>query len=553
MAEISKVDRRKVDELFKIYDLVSEGADVYVTDMRYDFSRWSKTAVEYYGLPDEYMIGVGELCASHIHPADREEYIKDIEELFAGKKDVHDIQYRAKNSKGEYDVCTCRGTIMKDEEGNARYFVGVIRNQSIGSFIDKLTGLKNQRAFFRDVQLRIDEEKEFNVMLLGTSHFSKFNDMYGYDFGNMLLQHAARWIEQQTKDFGTLYRLDGIKLAIIATDKTMDDVQKLYEKFRDVLRATFRLDGKIIDLPINGGAVNVDVFDVDCDIVFSCLNSAYEDSKYESGGDLKIFEKGLSTNKREKLHLLNKVRNSVTMGCRGFMLYYQPIVDAQTEMIKGAEALIRWRDVDGTVVPPNEFIPILENDSQFPVLGEWILREAMRQAKDYLGCYPDFVLSVNLSYAQIQKADFVDVVLKLLEDMEYPAKNLCLEITERCRLIDMRRLRSVTEKLRAKGVKIAVDDFGTGFSSLNLLQELECDTVKVDRSFVKNIESDNREERLVSVITDLADIFGASTCVEGIETEAMRDIIRRYPVASFQGYLYSKPLPFFDFMKKYAK
>jgi PAS domain S-box-containing protein len=552
MAEITEFDKKVVDELFKSYVMVAEGADVYVCDVKYDYSRWSKSAVDFYGLPSEYMVGAGDIWMEHIHPADRDKYRDDIAALFKGESETHDMQYRAMDKEGNYNVCTCRGTVMRDLEGTPRFFAGVIRNQTIGGFIDRLTGLKNQRAFFKDIRLLITSQTPFNVVMLGTSHFSKFNDMHGYEFGNFLLQHAARYILDMVSDMGELYRLDGIKLALVTTH-SIDEIKEFYSKLKSVVQANFRLDGRLIDLPVNGGAVSVSSFNIDSDTVFSCLTHAYEESKYDYAGEFRVFENGISEKMQEKLKLMNKIRNCVTMGCRGFMLYYQPIVDAKTEELKGAEALIRWRDADGSMVSPNDFIPLLENDSQFPVLGEWILREAMRQGKKLLELYPDFVISVNLSYAQLQKIDFVNVVERAMDDMNYPAKNLCLEITERCRRVDMNRLRNITMQLRQSGIKFAIDDFGTGFSSLNVIQELGCDTVKVDRNFVKNVEEDPREEKLVSVITDLSDIYGASTCVECIETEGMRDILRKYPVSSFQGYLYSKPLPFYDFMKKYDK
>jgi PAS domain S-box-containing protein len=147
MAEITKFDKKVVDELFKSYVLVAEGADVYVCDVKYDYSRWSKSAVDFYGLPSEYMVGAGDIWMEHIHPADRDKYRDDIAALFKGESETHDMQYRAMDKEGNYNVCTCRGTVMRDLEGTPRFFAGVIRNQTIGGFIDRLTGLKNQRAF----------------------------------------------------------------------------------------------------------------------------------------------------------------------------------------------------------------------------------------------------------------------------------------------------------------------------------------------------------------------------------------------------------------------
>ena len=155
---------------------------------------------------------------------------------------------------------------------------------------------------------------------------------------------------------------------------------------------------------------------------------------------------------------------------------------------------------------------------------------------------PNAVVNVNLSYAQIEKAGFTDVVWNILRRSGFSPKHLCLEITERCRLLDMELLRNVIVSLRAGGIRVALDDFGTGFSSVGLVKNLPFDTIKIDRSFVQQIEEDEREKRLLNNFTDIAGTFGADVCVEGIETSGMRNIIRDYGIHSFQGYFYSKPV-----------
>jgi len=194
-------------------------------------------------------------------------------------------------------------------------------------------------------------------------------------------------------------------------------------------------------------------------------------------------------------------------------------------------------------VPPDHFIPILESDPVFPDLGEWIIRESVLAAKQLIRRYPDFVVNVNLSYTQIEKPDFVDMVLRILDDLQYPPEHLCLEVTERCRLLDMELLKNVVVNLKSRGVLVAMDDFGTGFSAVGIVKEIPFDTIKIDRGFVKNIEDSTVDQQVVCNITELASIFGAKVCVEGIETEGMRDILRDFHVRSFQGYYYAKPLP----------
>ena len=241
--------------------------------------------------------------------------------------------------------------------------------------------------------------------------------------------------------------------------------------------------------------------------------------------------------------MLHAIRASITRGHEAFYLLYQPVVDAKTEKLTGAEALLRWRNDRYGTIPPDAFIPILETDPLFPELGEWIIREAILAAKQMLQRIPGFVINVNLSYSQLEKPGFADSVLHILNVLDYPPEHLCLEVTERCRLLDLEMLKNVIVNLKSKGIRIALDDFGTGFSSIGIIKELPLDVIKIDRSFVQNIERNDTGRLLIKNVVDLISIFKSKVCVEGIETEAMRDILRNFHVQSFQGYYYAKPIP----------
>ena len=163
------------------------------------------------------------------------------------------------------------------------------------------------------------------------------------------------------------------------------------------------------------------------------------------------------------------------------------------------------------MVPPDIFIPILEKDPLFSDLGEWILRTALKDAIPFLGVYPDFTINVNLSYTQLEKPDFTDMVYRVLEEMSFPPDHLCLEITERCRVLEPDLLKSVIVKLRGRGIKVALDDFGTGFSAMGLIKDIPFDVIKIDRSFVKNVVKSSRERALIErlalrVVTNLMPI-----------------------------------------------
>ena len=537
-------DRRYlVDGLFRSFEVVSEGSYIFLCDMKYDFSRWSKNAVDAFGLPSEYMYGAGDIWEEHIHPDDRAAYRRGIDEIFSGNAAGHDMQYRARRATGEYDVCTCRGVVIRDPSGEPDYFAGSIRNHGMQGHVDALTGLRNQYGFFEDLDSCIKRNAGFSVALFGISKFSEINEMYGYHFGNRVLQLYAREVYEKTGNRGHVYRIDGTKFAVLSNAFSVAELREDYDRFRAFLHEGFEVDGRKILLDLHCGALRLDSFDVDSQTVYACLNYADEESKVRSHGDMVEFRNDPNRGDNQRLEKLHAIRASIIHGYEGFYLLYQPVVDAQTEALIGAEALLRWKNDVYGMVPPDQFIPILESDPLFPELGEWIIRESILVAKQILKRHPGFVINVNLSYTQIEKPDFVDMVLRILDDLGYPPEHLCFEVTERCRLLDLDLLKNVVVNLKSRGVLVALDDFGTGFSSLAILREIPINIIKIDRRFVQKIEENEIERKIVKTVADLAAIFGAKVCVEGIETEGMRDILKRYHVESFQGYYYAKPLP----------
>ncbi len=540
---ISEDRRTLLDALFKSFEVVSEGTYVFLCDMKYDFSRWSKNAVDTFGLPSEYMYGAGDIWENQIHPEDRKAYHQGIDEIFAGITSGHDMQYRARRITGEYDVCTCRGVVIRDLSGEPDYFAGTIRNHGVQGHVDTLTGLRNQYGFFEDLDSCIKRNTAVSVILFGIGRFSEINEMFGYHFGNRVLQCYARSVYEATGNQGNSYRIDGTRFAVISNTLSVAEMKENYDRFRTFLHENFRVDDRKILLNLHCGALRVDHFDVDSQTVYACLNFAYEESKLLRQGELVEFQNDLNEENRQRLEKLHAIRASIMHGYEGFYLLYQPVVNADTEQMIGAEALLRWRNDSYGIVPPDQFIPLLESDPLFPELGEWIIRESILTAKQILKRNPGFVVNVNLSYTQLEKPDFADMVLRILSELEFPPEHLCLEVTERCRLLDLELLKNVLANLKSRGVLIALDDFGTGFSSVGILKEIPFDIIKIDRSFVQMIEENDINRLIIQSVANLAAIFSAKVCAEGIETAGMRDILKRFQVESFQGYYYAKPLP----------
>lgn len=534
--------KQRLDELFEAFSIVGDDTYVYLCDMQYDFSRWSKVLTEAFGLPGEYMYGAGAIWEEHIHPEDRGVFRAGIDDIFSGRSGGHDMQYRARRKNGEYDVCTCRGIVIRDQTGQPEFFGGAIRNHSQQSQVDRLTGLRNQYGFFEDIQSHITNQTAMRVCVIGIGKLTEINEVYGYKTGNIVLQCFGRYLMDHVGNRGGTYRLDGSKFAVITETQTHEEIERAYEELRAHFREGVMLENLQVPLELNAGTLSIDDFTADDQTVYACLNFAYDESKANKHGDLVEFCNDLNDDKKKRIEKLLSIRNSINNDFNGFYLLYQPVVDARSEKILGAEALLRWKNDVYGMVPPDVFIPVLEKDPIFPKLGEWILRTAMSDAREIQKILPDFVININLSYAQLERPDFTDSVWSIVNSTGFDPEKLCLEITERCRLLDMELLRNVMVKLRSGGIRMALDDFGTGFSSVGLLKNLPFDTIKVDRSFVQKIEEDEKERKLVNNFTEAAGTFGAKVCVEGIETSGMRNILRDLNVHSFQGYYYSKPV-----------
>lgn len=540
----------RLDSIFDTVSIIAEGAYVFLCDMKTDVSRWSKSAVDFFDLPSEYMHNAGSIWAEHIHPEDRQAYEQNIADVFNGKSSSHNIQYRAKSADGRYTVCTCRGMVIRNDDGTPEFFGGIIRNHGLFSYIDPITGLRSLYGYFDDISGIISQRKNALFIMLGLTAFSYINDVYGYNFGNRVLQVISRTLSRFFGRDSTFYRMDGPHFGIINPSMTASEAVEKYEELRNYLQKDLVVDGEKITLVLNGGAVQADNMVVASETLYSCLRYAYNESKHNKCGDFAVFSDIVSADNRKVIERLNTIRGCISQSCRGFYLCYQPIVDAKTEKLKGMEALIRWKDEIYGIVPPDLFIPVLEQDAMFPELGRWILRQAMTDGKQFLKINPDLVINVNISYTQIKKKGFLKELFELIEDTGFPPEHLCLEVTERCRLLDTKMLKDMFAILRQRGIKIAVDDFGTGFSSLGFLRNIPVDVVKIDREFVKDIKKNTADQHSVKFISELAGAFSADVCAEGIENTEVRDFLKNYNIGSLQGYYYSMPVTVNEIIEK---
>lgn len=530
------------DKIFEAFSATAKGSYIYLCDMWTDMSRWSKSAVDYFGLPGEYMEDAGTIWAQHIHPEDRRRYQEDIDAVFSGRKKNHELEYRAMDKNGNYVVCTCSGVVIEDEAGNPEFFAGTITNRGTIENIDPTTNLYNLYEFLNALRLLRERGKKYRVLLVGFKHFSDVNDLYGYSFGNEAMKLFVSIMQNDLMDKGKIFRMDGTRFAVLTTELRVDDLKNYYLRLQEKAKNHLTVQENNVSLALCGGLVVVEDCQISEHAIHAAARYALNVSKNERHGELWIVENDDVDKNKKTVELINVLRSSIIEECRGFYLCYQPVVSPQTGKMTGAEALLRWNREPYGEISPGQFIPWLEKDSAFFDLGNYVLRQAMLDGKEFLKDHPDMIINVNLSYAQLERSEFRNTLVGFLLSTGFPPEHLCLELTERCRLLDMNFLRNEIIFLKSYGIKIALDDFGTGFSSLNLLRELPIDYIKIDRGFVSEIENNKADQSIVKAVMTCARELDIGVCVEGIENERLRDYLQNYPAQGYQGYYYSRPV-----------
>jgi diguanylate cyclase (GGDEF)-like protein len=415
------------------------------------------------------------------------------------------------------------------------------------AYYDALTGLANRTLFLERVAqyLRIGggDDQQLALFLFDIERFKNINDSLGRTSGDALLKQVADWMAHIAGDPNLLARVGADHFALVLpVVKPEGNISRLLERAMDkFLEHPFQLDGNLFRIAVK---VGIAVFPLDgdnADTLFKHAEAALKKAK-ATGNRYLFFNKTMSERVASNLSLENHLHHA--LGNDEFVLYYQPQVNLATGKITGAEALIRWNDPRTGLVPPNNFIPVLEETGLIHDVGRWALHKAIA---DYLrwrdAGLPAVRIAVNVSPLQLRNRGFVAEVQQLCAIDPRAAAGLELEITESMVMENIEHGIATLQLIRALGVSIAIDDFGTGFSSLSYLSKLPVDILKIDRSFVTDMTAGPDGLSLVTNIITLAHSLKLNVVAEGVETEEQSRLLRLLKCDEMQGFLFSKPIP----------
>lgn len=539
----------EVDILFpdivKAITSLAKKSYISITNLRNGVTWWSEKAMEYFGMQENYTIRGQEKSKRSIHPDDLEDFRRGFQERVAGKNMDGPWEYRVRDGS-TYIRISARAKMLNDKDGKP--FVIVIRynNYSISDEVDATTGLHTEPALDREIMEFLEESGQGALLKIGLDQFSHINVMYGAAFSDKILNCAAQELLRLFKGKGYVYRLSGAKFVISFKKVSKAELQQIYDEIVEAFENT-EVEGKKIPLKVSAGAIFMEPYMKETNAVRSRLTYALNHSRLEHHGELVIFNDEVCGSDENQFELIGVIHQCATHNFEGFRMFYQPIADTKTGKIRGMEALLRWELEPYGMVSPGVFMEWLEQDPCIFDLGNWILRTALTDVQKLRKETEGFFVNVNVAAAQLERREFRSAVMNILKETGARPEELCLELTERCRDLDIHFLRAEVEFFHSQGIKIALDDFGTGNSSLSLALELPFDELKVDMSFIRDIKQKPQNQAMVQSIVDYARRTNTETCIEGIENKEVSDYIEQFGSTWQQGYYYSKPVPIDQF------
>lgn len=528
-------------EMISRISKLSQDSYLMVTDMQHNLTFVPESTAEFLGIPsgwceDGYKI----VLEKSVHPYDCPEYTEEMKKRLRGINLENDLYIRM--GKDKKYVMTQIITDMILEQGKNRYFIVLLRNQNVIPEIDPLTDLYGQVKFEKDIVDYIQQGRKVAVLEIEIDHMNDINILYGTNYSDRIQKVLAyRFIYMMDAD-KAVYRMGNSNYAFILRDASREEAAAFLEKIRARLEESVVLENNHFDLKIYASGIILDHYEGEISTVQSKLEYVLGKMRTRRDHKLMFFNDLVQINGDVDLDLMKVIHQSVLNQCDGFYVEYQPVVHAQTGEIVGAEALVRWKKEPYGIVPPGMFIDWLESNPCMYDLGNFVLKQALTDAVEFRKSNPDFFINVNMSAKQLERKTFCGVVMALLKETGFPAGQLCLELTERCRSMPVSVMEEKLLYLKQHGVRLAMDDYGTGSASSSVLLQTPMDEIKIDMSFIRGITDNQTKQALVRSMVDFANKADLKSCLEGVEDEKLQNYLRSFGATWFQGYYYSRPV-----------
>lgn len=525
----------------------------------------SSNVTEIFGYKRENLINKS--INSFIYDKDILDLYHNINNATLSRKKNHTISFRVLCFDGNVKYVNLYCKYIRDKKDDKLFLAGYIfvatKERSFQSKIDyltnydKLTGLVNREKIKKiidhEFQVNIDTKTVSAVLYLDLNRFKNVNDTLGHDIGDKLLQHISHRLISCIKNEDTLARVGDDEFIILLSklnNKTLySHIEIIAKRVYKILERPFSIDGNLLHITTSIGVSILGFDGNNSDEILKTADTAMYLAKKDQDNYFRYYQSNMQELSTSNLEIENDLR--VAINENQFELYYQPQVDVKSNLIVGAEALIRWHHPVKGMIAPLNFIPIAENTGLIITIGEWVLKESCKRIKELQNdpnCPRTFKkISVNISSKQFAQPSFASDVKQIIADTEIDPLFLELEVTEGALISNLDDVIEKMNILKELGIKFSIDDFGTGYSSFTYLKKLPIDIIKIDKSFITNIHADNDDKILTQTIIQMSQNLRLGLIAEGVEKIEHLNFLQEKGCESYQGYFFSKPIPFDEF------
>ncbi|MDR0137038.1 EAL domain-containing protein [Metabacillus idriensis] len=530
---------------------------VISTDLHGVITSVNKVAAAMTQLPEKNMIGLSFLTL--IKESDHQKALFYFSEIVKGDFSENELSVSLQRKNGEsLDVLITAVRQVVNHKVVGVY--GVVKDVTESkraqnrinylAFHDELTGLPNRRFFIQKLSDLKAENQAFAILNLDFDRFKRLNDLFGHAFGDLVLVKIAERLTSVLPEKSILSRLGGDEFSIILLS---DDYEAANETANDIVHH-FRLPMKIREndclVTASIGIAHFPAHSTDAEMLMKFADIAMYDVKMNGSNSFGIYKPEMNDKLIEKIRIENELRKALQY--KELSVYFQPKFKENLATVIGAEALVRWKHAELGFISPATFIPIAEETGLIFELERFVLGEVASHVQIWERQNLNFGrVSINISHLHLYQDDLIQTIDEILSSYQIHASSLELEITETAMMDNELEANMKLSKLRSRGIEISMDDFGTGYSSLSYLQKLSIDRLKIDQSFIREMEQHNGNEAIVSMIISMANHLELKVIAEGVETKTQKDLLAKLGCLEFQGYLGGRPIPAEEFSDTY--
>ena len=524
---------------------------LYAYNITNDTYYISRKAVERFALSSNLFHRVAETHKKFVYPDDLAMLMEDLDKLVRGEKTSHNIKYRWLGEDGEPIWINCRGQIY--EENGEKFLLGCINEIGEKQLADNVSNLLGEVALKEKVLEGKKNNQKGYILRVGSDDFKDINERFGVEYGDYILRALADCMKKVAAPYQMIYRMVGDEFILMdSSNGTPQQAEEVYDKICWEIEKVIEEDNYKSVYTLSGGIItNDDVKGKTYNEMSKISQFALSQAKAKGKNQVYRFKEEDYQKFLRRRETLRLMRQAVARNFEGFELYFQPIVDSENGSLFAAETLLRFHISETEMLSPAEFIPILEDSGLIIPVGKWILKNALKMCLECQKSFPDFKISVNLSYIQISKSQILEEIIRDVDELNLEPGSVIVELTESGYLENTMIMQNLWEKLKSYGVCIALDDFGTGYSNLQNIGNLTPNIVKLDRSFTLKALKNEYENRLMTHVIQMVHSIGLKICVEGVETKDELSYIKEMEPDYIQGFYYGRPCPRNEFLDKF--